>query len=367
MAATAGLALVAGRSTDGARASGATLARIAAAAGRYYGSAVRIDQIESDDELRAAVLRECAYVTPERELKWAAIEPRRGELSLAPIDRLISLAAANGLQVRGHTLLWHRSVPGWAGEALAQSKDWALIRKHFASVIPRYNDAIKQWDVVNEPIQTGYRMDGLRDSVFLRAFGPDYIGRALREARQLAPRASLMINEYGLDYDIPVERDRRYLFLRLLESLKSAGAPLDAVGIQGHLDLAKRPFTAKVFADFLQDIANFGLGIVITELDVKEYDYGAAVEERDRRVADEVGRYLDVAFAQPAVKGLVSWGLSDRHSWLELTREDLARYAGSRKEARNPGLNRGLPLDAAMRPKPMYQAIADAFRRRPLG
>jgi endo-1,4-beta-xylanase len=70
-----------------------------------------------------------------------------------------------------------------------------------------------------------------------------------------------MINEYGLDYDFLVERDRRYLFLKLLESLRSAGAPLDAVGVQGHLDLSKGPFSPKVFGDFLQEIANLGLEI----------------------------------------------------------------------------------------------------------
>ena len=195
----------------------------------------------------------------------------------------------------------------------------------------RYGDAVEQWDVVNEPIETGRRMDGLRESVFLRAFGPDYIRRALDDARMFAPRASLMISEYGLDYDIAVERDRRYLCLKLLEGLKLAGAPLDAVGIQGHLDLSKGPFSQQVFGDFLQEIANLGLQIVITELDVREHDVRASTEDRDRRVAEEVKRYLDVAFAQPAVKGLISWGLSDRYSWL--------------REGDGPGDNRGLPLE----------------------
>lgn len=344
-----------------------SLSAVAAAAGRYYGSAVRIDRIDADNDYREAILRECIYLTPELELKWAAIEPRRDELSLAVMDDLMSFARANGMRVRGHTLLWHRSVPDWAGEFLLGYKDWSPIRKFFSSVIARYGDAIEQWDVVNEPIETGHRMDGLRENTFLEAFGPDYIRRALDDARMFAPRASLMINEYGLDYDIPVERNRRYHCLKLLERLKSASAPLDAVGIQGHLDLAKSPFSQKVFGDFLQEIANFGLQIVITELDVKEYDYRASAEERDRRVAEEVKRYLDAAFAQPAVRGLISWGVSDRYSWLEVTEEDYARFAGAWKEGEGPGVNRGLPLDASMRRKPMYRAIEAAFKRQPLG
>jgi endo-1,4-beta-xylanase len=340
---------------------------MAAEAGRYYGSAVRIERIGRDGDYREAILRECAYLTPESDLKWTNIEPRRDQPSLAPMDDLMSFARANGMKVRGHTLLWDRSVPDWASDLLLEHKDWRPIRKHLASVLARYGDAIEQWDVVNEPIETGARMDGLRESIFLRAFGPDYIRRALDDARMFAPRASLMINEYGLDYDIPVERDRRYLCLKLLERLKSAGAPLDAVGIQGHLDLAKSPFSQKVFGDFLQEIANLGLQIVISELDVKEHDYRASTEDRDRRVAEEVKRYLDVAFAQPAVKGLISWGLSDRYSWLEVTKEDYARLAGTWKEGDGPGVNRGLPLDSSMRRKPMYRAIEAAFKRQPLG
>ena len=367
--AAAGLALAAkGWGTNAwAAGAGASLARMAAEAGRYYGSAVRIERIGRDGDYREAILRECAYLTPESDLKWTNIEPRRDEPSLAPMDDLMSFARANGMKVRGHTLLWDRSVPDWARDSLLEYKDWGPIRKHLASVLARYGDAIEQWDVVNEPIETGARTDGLRESIFLRAFGPDYIRRALDDARMFAPRASLMINEYGLDYDIPVERDRRYLCLKLLERLKSAGAPLDAVGIQGHLDLAKSPFSQKVFGDFLQEIANLGLQIVITELDVKEHDYRASTEDRDRRVAEEVKRYLDVAFAQPAVKGLISWGLSDRYSWLEVTKEDYARLAGAWKEGDGPGVNRGLPLDSSMRRKPMYRAIEAAFKRQPLG
>jgi endo-1,4-beta-xylanase len=367
--ATAGLVLAATGWGAKAEAQGAdaSLARVAAEAGRYYGSAVRIGRIAADDQYREAILRECAYLTPESEMKWDAVERRRGEWSLAPVDDLMSFARANGMKVRGHTLLWHRSVPDWADDFLGEHKDWSPIRNYFSAVISRYGDEIDQWDVVNEPIDTGHRMDGLRENVFLKAFGPDYIRRALDDARMLAPRASLMINEYGLDYDFPVERDRRYLFLKLLEGLRSAGAPLDAVGVQGHLDLSKGPFSPKVFGDFLQEIANLGLEIIISELDVKEYDYRASPAERDRRVAEEVKRYLDVAFAQPAVKGLTSWGLSDRYSWLEVTADDYARYPGVWKQGDGPGVNRGLPLDSSMRRKPMYRAIEAAFRRAPLG
>jgi endo-1,4-beta-xylanase len=85
------------------------------------------------------------------------------------------------------------------------------------------------------------------------------------------------------------------------------------------------------------------------------------VQERDRLVGDEVRRYLDVVLSHRGVIGVTTWGLSDRHSWLEVTLDDYARFPGAWANGGGPGLNRGLPLDASMRRKPMYFAIREAL------
>lgn len=294
-------------------------------------------------------------------MNWNAIEPAYGQLSFGKMDDLAAFAIRNRRIVRGHMLLWHLGVPDWAVDMLRDRQDWNLIARYFGSVIPRYGDVIQQWEVVNEPIDPGHRMDGLRESLFLAVFGPDYIARALTQARIFAPRAQLLINEYGLEYDLPEERQRRYFLLKLLERLKSSGAPITGLGVQAHLDLRKGYVSQSAIASFLQEVADMGLSIFVTELDVKESDYVAPAEERDRLVGDEVRRYLDVVLSQRAVEGVTTWGLSDRHSWLEITLEDYARFPGAWADGTGPGLNRGLPLDASMRPKPMYFAMRDAF------
>jgi endo-1,4-beta-xylanase len=301
-------------------------------------------------------------LVPEFEMNWKRVEPLYGQLSFAPVDRLAAFASRNGKKVRGHTLLWHLGTPDWAAAMLREQRDWSLITRYFGSLIPRYGDVIDQWEVVNEPLDPGHRADGLRENAFLEAFGWGYIYRALQTARAFAPRAQLMINEYGLEYDLPDERARRYLLLKLLERLRHAGAPLDALGVQAHLDLRKGQISEKAISTFLRDVANMGLAIVVTELDVKESDYIATVQERDRLVGDEVRRYLDVALAQNAVTGVTTWGLSDLYTWLEVTAEDLARFPGAWGDGKGPGVNRGLPLDSSMRPTPMYFAILQAFR-----
>jgi endo-1,4-beta-xylanase len=349
---------------DSAHAAHDSLAGTFAEKNLYFGSAVRIEEVVREPDFRDVLLRECDYLTPEVALKWATVERSPGSFNFTSMDALASFALANNKRLCGHTLLWHKSVPPWAPSLLVEKNGWSFVQRYFQTALSRYGHAIAQWDVINEPIETGYRMDGLRNSLFLQAFGVDYIARALWAARQLAPEAKLMINEFGLEYDLRVEHDRRYHFLKLIERLKGTGVPLDGVGMQAHLDLSKGALSADVLGRFLKEIADLGLFIVISELDVKEHDYILPVEQRDGRVADETKRYLDIALAQPAVRGLTTWGLSDRHSWLQVTQEDLARYPNAWKDGSTPGVNRGLPFDYSLKPKPMYRAIAESARRR---
>jgi endo-1,4-beta-xylanase len=155
----------------------------------------------------------------------------------------------------------------------------------------------------------------------------------------------LTINEYGLEYGNQVESDRRYLFLKLLERLKRAGAPLDNVGLQSHLDHGKGPLAEPEIERMLREIAGMGLAITVTELDVKEAEPGRPVAERDQRAAAAIKQYLEIVLDQPAVRGVVTWGLSDRHSWL----------------SEGGAINRGLPFDPEMRPTPVFSALLEAF------
>jgi endo-1,4-beta-xylanase len=93
--------------------------------------------------------------------------------------------------------------------------------------------------------------------------------------------------------------------------------------------------------------------IAITELDVRERDLTPPIAARDARVADEVKRYLDVVLQEPALDGVVTWGLSDRYSWLTST---AVRAQGT--------VNRGLPFDSDLAPKPVRDTIVAMLAQR---
>jgi len=343
-----GLAPMAARAVPSARG----LQDIGGRAKMLFGAAVQARQILTDAAFRAQVIRECGSITPEIELKWDFIDPEPGANFFTPADQLARFAARQGKRLHGHALLWHKGIPPWAVQQMAEQPDWDVVRRFMASVIPRYTGVADGWDVVNEPLDPNGRPDGLRASPFLTAFGPDYIRRAFEEARALAPQAALFLNEYGLIYDRPDSQRKREGLFRLLDDLARAGAPLDGIGLQLHLELARMAeFNEGIFADLLNRIGARGLQIRISELDVAEADTALPVEERDRRCGDAVRRVLDVAIANRAVGGITCWGLSDRYSWLPPPSEQ-------------SGLNRGLPLDSDLKRKALYFAIRDAFRQR---
>jgi endo-1,4-beta-xylanase len=101
-------------------------------------------------------------------------------------------------------------------------------------------------------------------------------------------------------------------------------------------------------------LADRGLDILITELDVLDDGLEPPSAARDRAVADAYRRYLDAALAEPAVKAVMTFGLSDRYSWLE---EDYPRDDGVPR--------RPLPYDDGLRPKPAYRAVSAGLARAP--
>jgi endo-1,4-beta-xylanase len=325
-----------------------SLADAARRGGVTFGASITADQIETDPDYIALVLSQCSVLVPSWDLKWRAVESRQGEFDFQGADLLVGLARLNGKQVRGHTLMWHRAIPQW----VPQSRVVDLALEHIERTVTRYHGHITQWDVVNEPIHAASPVSGLRQSPFLAQAGPGYLDQAFRRAAAAGPDAVLFMNEFGLYYDEPEQELKRQATITLLRRLLDRGVPVHGLGVQGHL-IAGKPFDPDRFTRFLETIAGMGLKTMITELDIseqmlKERDVG----ERDRILADHVGKFVAAAMAARGCEGVVTWGLSDRYSWIH----DSADQARPDRLASRP-----LPFDANLRPKPMVDAISRAI------
>jgi endo-1,4-beta-xylanase len=340
----------------------AALRKLAADKGLVYGTTISAAQITRDPAFVELVLRQAGLVVPENEMKWQVMNRgARGDDDYGPADTIADFAVENGLVLRGHNLLWYLRTPNWFFDLTTRQEMERAIVEHILGLAGRYRGKVHSWDVVNEPIEPkDGRPDGLRTGVFLEMMGPDYLDLAYRTAREIDAAARLVVNEYDVELDAPEQEARRIALLHLLERMQRSGTPVDAVGIQAHLSCAGGPpFSASVLRRFLSEIAGLGLPIQITELDVADEGAPADQAVRDRLVAETYSRFLEAALDEPAVKMVVTWGLSDRHSWI------VRRETNELKWRKDGALSRPLPFDANLQPKPAFEAIAQSFAHAP--
>jgi endo-1,4-beta-xylanase len=275
-------------------------------------------------------------------------------------DWLVDFAVAHGLLCRGHNLLWYWSIPKWFKELSDRSMARTAMLRRVTGMVSRYRGRIDSWDVVNEPVgPDDDRADHLRADVFLKQVGPEYLSLAYTAARAADPEARLVLNECGVEYDTPDMDRKRGAVLDLLEDMRKRHVPIDALGIQAHLSVGRYPFSEQKLRDYLKRAAAIGLEIQITELDCTDELAPPDIPARDRLVADEYRRFLDVALDEPAVKIVMSWGLSDRYSWI-------VRHENNAEQRRPDGTEeRPLPFDRDLQRKPAWHALAEAFAGAP--
>lgn len=328
-------------------------------------------------------------IVAENVMKPAIIHPSENEYNFGPADQIIQFAKENHMNVRGHTLVWHQQVPDWffydkdgkwmPNETDPQKREankqllLQRLRDHIKTVVTRYKDVVKSWDVVNEVIDDGNPNNpwGLRESNWYKVAGIDYIKVAFETARKYAaPNAKLYINDYNTE--IEPKRTRLY---NLVKYLKDQDVPIDGIGHQSHIQIgwpseAEIEKTINMFADL-------GLDNQITELDVSMYGwpprayptYDAIPEQK---FLDQAARY-DRLFKLyeklgDKISNITFWGIADNHTWLD-SRADVyydsngnvvvepnAPYARVEK---GKGKDAPFVFDPDYRVKPAYWAIID--------
>ncbi len=311
-------------------------------------------QLRNDTTYADTVAREANLLVAEGETKRNVLQPNSETFMFDGTDFIAQFARLNDQLMRGHTLVWYRANPRWLEQALAESPNDRLITAYIETVVKRYAGRFQSWDVVNEAIEPDQGDPlGLRtDSVWFRAFGERYIDLAFHAARAADPKTPLYYNETNVEGDVVWSERRRRSTQRLLERLLKRGVPIDGLGVQGHLKLYRVKFSDRVFSDFLDDVIAMGLKVLITEFDVADIGGPADPAQRDADVAAATRAFLSVAFSKPATLGCLTWGISDRYSWLS---EDI-HYKWPDGEP-----SRSLPFDTDFKRKPMWDAIAACF------
>jgi endo-1,4-beta-xylanase len=308
--------------------------------GRLVGAAVQAGLLRSDPEYAAIVARHFDYLTAEFEMKWGQIERQRGVRSFGPADEIVAFAASRGMRVKGHALVWHGDSPAWL-EALSPGEARLALEDHIRDTVGRYRGRIAAWDVVNEAIADD--RSALRDTVYSRKLGPDYVAEAFHLAREADPDALLIYNDYGGD---GLNRKSDDVF-NLVRDLQARGVPIGGVGLQMHLEALSRPAAADI-ARNIRRLAELGLLVNISERDVRVARLGG---DRTARLEEQRRIYRDViaaCVAEPRCHAVTFWGFTDRHSWIDQAF----------------GADDPLLFDESYRAKPAYFGALDALRGR---
>jgi endo-1,4-beta-xylanase len=274
------------------------------------------------------ILSQFNSLTPENAMKMGPIHPTEKQYNWAGGDSIAAFAKRHQLKMRGHTLCWHNQTPPWlfvdsTGKNVSKEVLLQRLKEHITTVVSRYKGTIYAWDVVNEAISDKPN-EYLRPSKWLEIIGEEYIAKAFQWAHEADPNAQLFYNDYD-----EINAVKRAKMIRLIKDLQSKGVPIHGVGLQGHWAV-NEPSRAQLDST-LRDIAQLGLKMQITELDISVYpkehnarerkpeDNNAAFTPEREQAQLEKYKMLFELLRQykQHITGVTFWNISDRNSWLD--------------------------------------------------
>jgi GH35 family endo-1,4-beta-xylanase len=227
---------------------------------------------------------------PENAMKWGQVERERGREQWETFDRMLAFCLENGMFVRGHCLLWSYRTPGWVKGLDDQALQGAA-EERIRGTLERYRRRVDEYDLNNEMLIGSYFKDRLGDAIRAHMF---------KFAHGIAPETPMYLNEAGILRGQWLDR-----YVKLVDGLLEAGAPVGGIGIQAH-PRQGIPSTDQI-QTVLDRLAQFDLPIKITEFAVGEEAGGEAPAQLER--------LYRVAFAHPAVEGIYMWGFWEGAHW----------------------------------------------------
>ena len=258
--------------------------------------------------------RTFSSLTAEWEMKMNPISGGRGIYNWQAADDLVAFARVQGMQVHGHTLLWHETTPAWLENFAGSDQEFEeVIQEYITTVVDRYKDDVVSWDVVNEAFDNNTGL--LRNSVYRRRMGDDYLARVFQYARDADPDVLLFYNDYGTPYDA----NKRAAVLAMVDDFQSRGIPIDGVGLQVHVTYTFPPIGD--ITAMMDAIVSRGLKVHLSELDVRvnpDGDLTTLTPARSQAQKERVGEIVSAFMALPSDKryAITMWGLRDPDSWL---------------------------------------------------
>lgn len=313
---------------------------------KYFpiGAAVNIRSLSGREA--DLIVREFNSVTPENDMKMGLVHPRENVYNWSNADSIVNFALKHHIKVRGHNLLWHAQAPGWmfkdsTGGQVSKEVLLARLKAHITTVVKHFKGKVYAWDVVNEAIDDN-PANYLRNSLWYKICGEDFISKAFEYAHEADPSVALYYNDYNSEDESKLEK-----IYKLLKSLVGTKVPITGVGLQGHWKLDNP--SADLIRKAIERYASLGLKIQITELDItirasRRGGFGQSSTSQPAQLPVDSGLTPALALKQAkryqevfeifreykkVITGVTFWNVSDHYSWLDSRNGGLAGGAAA--------------------------------------
>jgi endo-1,4-beta-xylanase len=252
------------------------------------------------------------------KLKWGYVRPSESTYDFLESDWMAAFCREKNLAMHGHNLCWNAGNPAWLAKSLTKSNASRFLSDHIATVMKRYAGRISSWDVVNEPIATWMgRPDGLYEGPWLDALGPQYIDIAFHAAAEADPTPLRVLNIAHVEQGGTGSDATRAATLRLIEGLLKRAVPVQAIGFESHLAGDYPGDATPSRTRFVRELRQFGLKILLTEIDIDDTHLTSDIANRDFVVSECYGAYLTSMLAEAQPERIIFFSPSDQKNWYD--------------------------------------------------
>jgi endo-1,4-beta-xylanase len=273
----------------------------------FVGNITTHDAVDTDGKTFS---RHWNQITPENAGKWGSVQTSAGAgFNWSTLDAIYDYAQRNNIIFKQHAFVWGRQQPtGTINET--------AVRNWMREFCQRYPNT-RLIDVVNEPpphTTPSYvnAIGGGTDGTW------QWVTNSFVWAREACPNAILMINDYSIiEYGSEANR-----MIEIVNTIKAAGAPIDAVGAQAHSLDGGEVTVDTVRTELGRLVAGTGLPIYITEMDISTTN--------DQEQLELYQRYFPLFRDSGHVKGITIWGWIYGKTWSDAPNSGLVRNGTAR-------------------------------------
>jgi endo-1,4-beta-xylanase len=301
--------------------------------GILFGTAASINSLRKDvdgGQYNSYIKKNYQVIEPENDFKPMKLWRGPNNYSWTDSDWLLGATAnstgwaqQNGMQIRGHTLVWanDKRTPDWLlkqESSISSDKAKSLLSDYIHAVVGRYRGKIPWWDVVNEAVddvKNNSRSFNLRDCFWYRKLGQDFVKYAFIYAQQADPQAQLYYNDYNNE-DMGTKANT---ILELLKWVRSQGGTIHGVGMQWHIRVSRTISHGDQHYQNAERLISNGFDFMVTELDIAIPMNGESPRNpNDIKKQGLLYRALlkYVLHFSPKCRALITWGFTDRYSWV---------------------------------------------------